>query len=102
MLGLICVDVDGALIGTDNTVRDDVWAALADARARGVRIALCSGRPAIGNALEYARRHPARTARVVVVNPWVHFPDLALTLLAEASARRGVACRSMKRPSNGC
>ncbi|MBB6017526.1 Cof-type HAD-IIB family hydrolase [Deinococcus radiopugnans] len=56
MLGLICVDVDGTLIGTDNTVRDDVWAALADARARGVRIALCSGRPAIGNALEYARR----------------------------------------------
>ncbi len=40
-------------------------------------------------ALEYARRHPGRTARVVVVNPWVHFPELALTLLAEASARRG-------------
>lgn len=40
-------------------------------------------------ALEYARRHPTRTARVVVVNPWVHFPELALTLLAEAAARRG-------------
>lgn len=56
MLGLICVDVDGTLIGSGNTVRDDVWAALADARARGVRIALCSGRPAVGNALAYARR----------------------------------------------
>ncbi|UBV43066.1 alpha/beta hydrolase [Deinococcus taeanensis] len=42
-------------------------------------------------ALEYARRHPTLTARVVVVNPWVHFPDLARTLLEEASARRGVA-----------
>lgn len=41
-------------------------------------------------ALEYARRWPTRTARVIVVNPWVHFPDLALTLLSEASARRGV------------
>ncbi|BDP40337.1 proline iminopeptidase [Deinococcus aetherius] len=41
-------------------------------------------------ALEYARRWPTRTARVVVVNPWLHFPELALTLLAEASARRGV------------
>ncbi|GAA5513784.1 putative aminoacrylate hydrolase RutD [Deinococcus carri] len=41
-------------------------------------------------ALEYARRHPERTARVVVVNPWVHFPELALTLLREASALRGV------------
>ncbi|WP_216328390.1 alpha/beta fold hydrolase [Deinococcus aestuarii] len=41
-------------------------------------------------ALEYARRHPTRTARVVLVNPWLHFPELALTLLAEASALRGV------------
>lgn len=56
MLGLICVDVDGTLVGTGNLVRDDVWAALADARARGVRIALCSGRPAIGNARAYAER----------------------------------------------
>ncbi|WP_261663083.1 alpha/beta fold hydrolase [Deinococcus sp. Marseille-Q6407] len=37
-------------------------------------------------ALEYARRYPQHTARVVTVNPWVHFPQLALTLLAEASA----------------
>ncbi|GMA16530.1 Cof-type HAD-IIB family hydrolase [Deinococcus metallilatus] len=56
MLGLMCVDVDGTLVGTGNVVREDVWAALADARARGVRIALCSGRPAFGNALAYARR----------------------------------------------
>ncbi|EYB68643.1 alpha/beta hydrolase [Deinococcus phoenicis] len=41
-------------------------------------------------ALEYARRHPDRTARVIVVNPWVQFPELALTLLREASALRGV------------
>ena len=39
-------------------------------------------------ALEYARRFPTRTNRAVVINPWVHFPDLALTLLEEASARR--------------
>ncbi|WP_026332458.1 alpha/beta fold hydrolase [Deinococcus apachensis] len=42
-------------------------------------------------ALEYARRHPTHTARVIVVNPWIHFPELALTLLREASALRGVA-----------
>lgn len=40
-------------------------------------------------ALEYARRYPTRTARAVVVNPWVHFPALALTLLREASALAG-------------
>jgi proline iminopeptidase len=41
-------------------------------------------------ALDYARRFPAHTDRVVVVNPWVHFPDLALTLLQEASQRRNM------------
>lgn len=56
MLGLICIDVDGTLVGTGNLVRDDVWQALADARARGVRLAISSGRPAIGNALAYAKR----------------------------------------------
>ncbi|WP_051668030.1 alpha/beta fold hydrolase [Deinococcus frigens] len=40
-------------------------------------------------ALEYARRHPAQTDRVIVVGPWIHFPALALTLLREASALRG-------------
>ncbi|MFB9992280.1 Cof-type HAD-IIB family hydrolase [Deinococcus oregonensis] len=59
MLGLICVDVDGTLVGTGNLIRDDVWAALAGARAQGVRIALCSGRPALGNALGYAQRMDA-------------------------------------------
>lgn len=39
-------------------------------------------------ALEYARRYPLRTDRVVVVNPWIHYPELALMLLQEASALR--------------
>lgn len=56
MLGLICVDVDGTLVGSGSHVRNDVWDALADARARGIRIALCSGRPAMGDAMKYARR----------------------------------------------
>ncbi|WP_291426552.1 Cof-type HAD-IIB family hydrolase [Deinococcus sp.] len=56
MLGLIGIDVDGTLVGTGNVVRQDVWDALALARQRGVRLAVCSGRPAIGNALDYARR----------------------------------------------
>ena len=56
MLGLICVDVDGTLVGAGNVIRDDVWAALALARERGVHLALCSGRPAIGHARDYAQR----------------------------------------------
>lgn len=56
MLGLMAIDVDGTLVGTGNLVRDDVWAALAQARAQGMRLAVCSGRPAVGNALAYAKR----------------------------------------------
>ncbi len=40
-------------------------------------------------ALEYARRYPLSTDRVIAVNPWLHLPELALTLLREAAALRG-------------
>ena len=52
---MICVDVDGTLVGSQG-VLPEVWAALRDARTKGVRIVLCSGRPAVGHALDYARR----------------------------------------------
>jgi proline iminopeptidase len=44
-------------------------------------------------ALEYARRFPQHTNRVVVVNPWVHFPELSRVLLESAMrlAERQVA-----------
>jgi proline iminopeptidase len=35
-------------------------------------------------ALEYARRFPQNISRVVVVNPWVHFPELSRVLLESA------------------
>jgi proline iminopeptidase len=35
-------------------------------------------------ALEYARRFPQHISRVVVVNPWVHFPELSRVLLESA------------------
>ena len=44
-------------------------------------------------ALEYARRHPKRTARVIAVNPWLHLPNLALTLLRSASQISGQSAR---------
>lgn len=52
----MAIDVDGTLVGTNNLVRDDVWEALAGARQAGMRLAVCSGRPAVGNALAYAQR----------------------------------------------
>ncbi len=36
-------------------------------------------------ALEYARRFPNHIDRVIVVNPWVHFPELSRVLLDSAA-----------------
>ena len=56
MIGLIGIDVDGTLVGSSGVVPELVWEAAERARAAGIRLALCSGRPAFGIAREYARR----------------------------------------------
>ena len=56
MIRLICIDVDGTLVGTQGTVLPAVWAAADAARARGIRLCLCSGRPAFGTTRDYAER----------------------------------------------
>ncbi len=56
MLGLICIDVDGTLVGTGNVVLPEVWDALRQARAAGIYLSICTGRPATGNALAYAQQ----------------------------------------------
>jgi Cof subfamily protein (haloacid dehalogenase superfamily) len=56
MIDLICIDVDGTLVGTSGEVTDDSWTALARMRERGIRLAICSGRPAFGKTRGYAER----------------------------------------------
>jgi len=56
MIGLVGIDVDGTLVGKTGEVAPRVWEAVELARAKGIRLALCSGRPAFGRAVEYARR----------------------------------------------
>ena len=56
MIKLIGIDVDGTLIGSNGEVDSVIWRAAASVRAAGIRLALCSGRPAFGLALEYATR----------------------------------------------
>lgn len=53
---LIGIDVDGTLVGTSNEVSAQTWQALEAAKAAGLELAICSGRPAVGHALSYARR----------------------------------------------
>ncbi|MBM0107343.1 Cof-type HAD-IIB family hydrolase [Steroidobacter sp. S1-65] len=56
MIALIGIDVDGTLVGHSGEVPDIVWKTAEQARAAGIHLALCSGRPAFGVAAEYARR----------------------------------------------
>lgn len=56
MLDLICIDVDGTLVGSSGEVLPQVWAAARVARARGQHLALCTGRPAFGKALSWAQQ----------------------------------------------
>lgn len=53
---LICIDVDGTLVGSSGTVLPEVWAAAEGVREAGVRLALCSGRPGFGRTRGYAER----------------------------------------------
>jgi Cof subfamily protein (haloacid dehalogenase superfamily) len=53
---LIGIDVDGTLVGTGGLIHPRVWESVKRASDRGIHLALCSGRPAFGLALEYARR----------------------------------------------
>jgi Cof subfamily protein (haloacid dehalogenase superfamily) len=53
---LVGIDVDGTLVGSSGVVSPRVWEAAGIAREKGIHLALCSGRPAFGLALEYARR----------------------------------------------
>lgn len=56
MIGLVGIDVDGTLVGKSGEVAPAVWEAVELARSKGIRLALCSGRPAFGRAIDYARR----------------------------------------------
>jgi Cof subfamily protein (haloacid dehalogenase superfamily) len=56
LIRLVGIDVDGTLVGSSGIVEASVWEAAERARASGIRIALCSGRPGFGLAVDYARR----------------------------------------------
>ena len=54
MLPLICLDVDGTLVGTAGTPSAATWAAAARARERGQRLTLCTARLAAGPTRDWA------------------------------------------------
>ncbi len=56
MIRLICTDVDGTLVGASGRIHPDVWSAVDRARATGIRLAVCSGRPGFGETKRLAER----------------------------------------------
>jgi Cof subfamily protein (haloacid dehalogenase superfamily) len=56
VIRLIGIDVDGTLVGASGCVDPRIWEPVERVRAAGIRLAICSGRPAFGVALEYAKR----------------------------------------------
>ena len=56
MLGLVCIDVDGTLVGHNNQVHPRVWETAARAVQAGLKLAICTGRPALSATLAYARQ----------------------------------------------
>ena len=56
VIRLIGIDVDGTLVGTGGFIHPRIWELASRACARGIHLALCSGRPAFGVAFEYAQR----------------------------------------------
>ena len=55
MIKLVLIDVDGTLYSADG-VHPRVWEAADRARARGLHLAICTGRSGAGDALGYAQR----------------------------------------------
>jgi Cof subfamily protein (haloacid dehalogenase superfamily) len=56
MIQLVFTDVDGTLVGSSGTVLPAIWPAAARVRAGKIRLAICTGRPAFGDARGYAER----------------------------------------------
>lgn len=56
MLPLICLDVDGTLVGTAAEPSPRLWQAAADARGRGQHLTLCTARLAAGVTRGWAER----------------------------------------------
>lgn len=89
MIPLVILDLDGTVIGASGQVASRVWEAADTARAAGMRIAVCTGRPALGVALRVARRLGPNVPHVFQSGAHIAYPDgetLVASSLREAAA----------------
>lgn len=79
---LILIDIDGTLVGAQG-VHPSSWDAIAQARAQGVHVGLCTGRIGSGLALEYARRAAPEALHIFQSGAVVMRPDAPPAYAAE-------------------
>jgi Cof subfamily protein (haloacid dehalogenase superfamily) len=56
MLKLICIDVDGTLVGSSGDVLPQIWQKIQQSRELGQHLTICSGRPGFGKTLGWAKQ----------------------------------------------
>ncbi len=93
-MSLILLDLDGTIIGQDGGVAEAIWRAAEKLRARGVRLAVCTGRTHAGVALRIAERLDAEAPHIfhngaLITTATGHVLDT--TPLGKAALRRLVA-----------
>ena len=89
MIPLVVVDLDGTVIGSQG-VQECVWQAAERLRGAGVKLSVCTGRPAFGAAQRIAQRLGPATPHVFQSGAHIAYPDgetLKASALKEAIAR---------------
>jgi Cof subfamily protein (haloacid dehalogenase superfamily) len=74
-IGLILIDIDGTLVGPGNVVPKSAWDAIDRASADGRHVALCTGRPCSGSAVQLAERVAPDDAHIFQSGAVLCFPD---------------------------
>lgn len=102
MIRLVCLDIDGTLVGASGEPHRRVWSAVERARQSGIHIALCSGRPGFGVTRDLAVRIAPQGihcfqngASIVDFNSGRSLStalaaDVVALLIARARSRRGL------------
>lgn len=94
MIPLVLLDLDGTIIDSSNQVSSCAWQAVDSARAAGMRLVVCTGRPRVGLARRIAERIGPSTPHIFQSGAMTVYADgeiIELHALKEASVRALIA-----------
>lgn len=75
MIPLVVLDLDGTIIGESGQVQECVWEAAERAKAAGIKLAVCTGRPGFGVAQRVAKRLGPDNPHVFQSGAYLGYPD---------------------------